>query len=116
MNELKPGVKVVFVDDDHTLKKGVIQSSYEILETAIVGLEDGCSRKISYDRLAINTDAKGRDVENEPEENDTITINKKQFREILAEIIVDLTDCDMKEAIPFIAFSSKLIAKLFDND
>lgn len=116
MNELKPGVKVVFVDDDHTLKKGVILSSYEILETAIVGLDDGSGKKISYDRLAIDTDAKGRDVENEPEEIETIKISRKQFKDILLDSIADLTDGDTNIGFPIIVFGVKLMCDLFDND
>lgn len=113
MNELKPGVKVVIVDDDHTLKKGMIQSSYEMLETAIVALEDGPTKKISYDRVAIDPDT---DVKNESKEIGTIKISRKQFKDILMKSIDDLTDGDTNIGFPLIVFGVKLMCDLFDND
>lgn len=80
-DNLKPGVRVVVIDDDHKLRRGTVKVHYDVLDTVLVKFDDGNVEKVPFDVIGIESDVQ-EDEKREPEEKTMITITPAEFTAI----------------------------------
>ena len=85
MGKFKPGVRVVVIDENHELRKGVIKDVYPGINTAIVTFDDGNVEKVRFNYLGIDQETKEKPTE--PAEKSEITITPDEFRNIAVDVI-----------------------------
>ena len=109
MCKLKPGVKVVVIDNNN-LKRGVIKKCYETLETALVELEDGVTLKTSYDYIAFDTDNLIKE-----EILKEIVLTENKLMDVMTDVANEIVGNDLSKFMMIAKVYSILAEKLFNN-
>lgn len=85
-DNLKPGVRVVVIDDDHKLRRGTVKVHYDMLDVVLVKFDDGNVEKVPFKKIGIEPEAQ-EDEKKEPEEKTMITITPDEFEKITTKIV-----------------------------
>ena len=97
MKVFNEDMRVIFIDEDNELRRGVITSAYDALRTAIVKTDDGDVKKVPFSKMAIDDREDTKPIEEpvpekcEPVEKPEITITPDEFRDISTTVIAKET-------------------------
>lgn len=116
MSKLNPGVKVFVIDENHEMKKGVINAVHESVSIAIVKFDDGSVEKVNVNCLGIYREEPTEETK-EPVEKTEITITPEKFKKIAMKVMKeDLKEMDEGAGLlgmTFLIFITKLHKALF---
>lgn len=117
MGKFKPGVRVVVIDENHELRKGIIKEVYPEIYTAIVKFDDGNVEKVGFNYLGIDPETKVQEEKpTEPVEKSEITITPDEFRKIGVNTMVALSKDDLVVGLVLSVFMGKLHEALFCDE
>lgn len=88
-DNLKPGVRVVVIDENHNVRKGAVKVCYGGLDTVLVRFDDGNVEKVPFKKIGIEPEAQ-EDEKKEPEEKTMITITPDEFEKITTKIVAKI--------------------------
>lgn len=108
-DKLKPGVRVVVIDEDHKLRRGTVKVYYDMFDIVLVKFDDGNVEKVPCDFIGIESDVQ-EDEKKEPREKDMITITPAEFKETGVKVIEKLAK--KLEKPPLILLATIVIADL----
>lgn len=106
MCKFKPGVRVIVIDEDHEIRRGVINAVYPDIKLTIVKFDDGNVEKVGFNYLGIEPDNKVQEEKpTEPVEKSEITITPAEFKKIGTKVMTEIT----KKGGPVLGFACTLI-------
>lgn len=89
MSKFKTGMRVVVIDENNEVRKGVINTVYEDMEIAIVKFDDGNVEKVHFSYLGIEPETKDQEEKpTEPVEKSEITITPDEFKKIASKVVM----------------------------
>ena len=110
MCKFKPGVRVIVIDEDHEIRRGVINAVYPDIKLAIVKFDDGNVEKVGFNYLGIESDNKAQEEKpTEPVEKSEITITPDEFKKTGTKVMSEF----IKKHDPMLGmFAGVIIAEI----
>ena len=106
MSKFKTGMRVVVIDENNEVRKGVINTVYEDMEIAIVKFDDGNVEKVHFSYLGIEPETKAQEEKpTEPVEKSEITITPDEFKKIGTKVMTEI----IKKGGPVLGFACTII-------
>lgn len=115
MGKIKEGARVVVVEENNEIKRGVVRDVFDELATAIVDLDDGSVEKVSFYRMGIEPETKATEEKpTEPVEKSEVTITPADFMKICSDTIAfEMIKTDPLITLGLVPFCAKLHKALF---
>ena len=121
MSKFKPGVRVVVIDENNELKKGVIKSIFESVNIAIVEFDDDTIGKVNITNLGICREEPTEEP-TEPEKkirtldkNTEVTITLGDFADLCIKTAVEMGRGSIIDMLKLSNYGAKLTSELFSD-
>lgn len=117
MCKFKDGQKVVFISNNHDVKRGTIINVFEKCRIALVEMDDGSRESVLFSKMGIDVENVSQEEKtNKQVEKSEITITPDEFKNIAKDVVIesvkDINGGPML-GIVFAVFVAKLHTALF---
>lgn len=121
MSKFSQGERILIIDEEHTIRKGVINNAYDELGMAVVSFEDGAVEKVPYPwigRIPEENEQPKEEPKPETDDGRSTKLSKDEFLRYLGNTLSDylMSGLPSVALLGMTAYGTKLAQILFEEE